>query len=205
MALTRDAVRQKIMVKPRGLNICPVIPWSIARGKNTTQVVAVPPIMDWITMPLPSRAASRYPTIPLPFVDRKQLSSTTMELSTIIPTPSTMLLRVMTFKVKPMACIRIRATRMEMGMEVPTIREARISPKNTYIISMDTITAMAMVCHTLCKEELMESLVSLTTTISRFSSSAVSARIVRFTALDTSMAEALCCFLTPREMVSRPS
>ena len=131
MALIRDAKRQKIIVKPNGLNICPVMPSKRASGKNTTQVVAVPPIMDCSTSPLPSRAASRYPTIPFPLVDRKQLSSTTIELSTIIPTPSTKLLKVITFKVKPMACIRIRATRMEMGMEVPTIRDARISPKNT--------------------------------------------------------------------------
>ena len=58
MALTRDASRQKIMVKPKGLNIWPVIPSSKANGKNTTQVVAVPPTIDWSTMALPSRAAS---------------------------------------------------------------------------------------------------------------------------------------------------
>ena len=64
---------------------------------------------------------------------------------------------------------------------ISTDRQGRITFANSY-------------CHTLFKEELMESLVSLTTTISRFSSAAVSSRIVRFTSFDTSMAEALCCF-----------
>ena len=47
-----------------------------------------------------------------------------------MPTPSTRLLRVITFKVKPMACININAAKMEMGMEVPTIKDAFTSPKN---------------------------------------------------------------------------
>ena len=128
-----------------------------------------------------------------------------MELSTIIPTPRTRLLNVITFKVKPMACMRINAARIEMGMEVPTIREALISPKNKKIITMDTKTAITMVCITLFKEDWMESLVSLTTTISRFSSSLCRVSITRLTSRDTSMAVALCCFFTPMEMVSLPS
>ena len=79
---------------------------------------------------------------------------------------------MITFKVKPIACIRIRAARIEIGIDVPTISDARISPKNRKMITMDTRTAMAMVCITLFSEDWMESLVSLTTTISRFSSSA---------------------------------
>ena len=167
-------------------------------------MVTVLPIIDCSTMPLPSRAASRYPTMPFPLVERKQLSSTTMELSTIIPTPSTRLDKVTTFKEKPITWIRIRAARMEIGMEVPTIRDALISPKNRKMISMETTTAITMVCITLFKEELISSLVSLTVMISRFSSASVRFLMVFLTALETSTAEALCCFLIPMEMVSSP-
>jgi len=152
IALIREATRQNTMVKPRGLNICPVIPSSNASGINTTQVVAVPPIIDWSTTPLPFKAASRYPTSPFPSVERKQLSRTTMELSTIIPTPSTRDERVTTFKVKPIALIAINVARIEIGIEVPTIRDALISPKNRKIIIMEIITAITMVSITLFKD-----------------------------------------------------
>ena len=83
----------------------------------------------------------------------KQLSSTTMELSTIIPTPSTRLPRVITFREKPIRLIRIRADKIEMGMDVPTIRDALISPKNSRMITMEIITAMIMVWYTDDRED----------------------------------------------------
>ena len=127
-----------------------------------------------------------------------------MELSTIIPTPSTKLDKVTTFKEKPITWIRIRAARIEIGIEVPTIRDALISPKNRKMISMETTTAITMVCITLFKEEVMLSLVSFTVTISRFSSASIRVLMVCFTDLETSTADALCCFLMPMEMVSSP-
>ena len=69
---------------------------------------------------------------------------------------------------------------------------------------MDTITAITMVCITLSKDVLMESLASLTTTISRPGSWAFRLAATLLTSFDTSMAVALCCFLMPTEMVSRP-
>ena len=57
MAEIREASIQNTMVKPRGLNICPDNPSSMARGRNTTQVVAVEPMMEFTTMLVPSRAA----------------------------------------------------------------------------------------------------------------------------------------------------
>ena len=75
-----------------------------------------------------------------------------MELSTIIPTPSTRDERVTTFKVKPIALIAINVARIEIGIEVPTIRDALISPKNRKIIIMEIITAITMVSITLFKD-----------------------------------------------------
>ena len=81
---------------------------------------------------VPSRAASLKEVAPFPIFSfaLKQLSRTLIELSTIIPTPRTRLPRVITFREKPMALINMRAARMEIGMEVPTIRDAFTSPKN---------------------------------------------------------------------------
>ena len=127
MADKREASIQNTTVKPSGLNIWPVIPWIAARGIKTTQVVMVDPIMEFPTIDVPSRAALLYPRIPLSSpsaVALKQLSSTTMELSTIIPTPRTRALIVMTFREKPAAVIAINAIRIDVGMELPTIRDA---------------------------------------------------------------------------------
>ena len=70
-----------------------------------------------------------------------------------MPTPSTRLPRVMTFREKSIRCMRIRADRMEMGMDVPTIRDALISPKNSRMITMEMITAMIIVWYTDDRED----------------------------------------------------
>ena len=80
--------------------------------------------------------------------------------------------RVMTFREKTMDFIRIRAAKMDTGMEVPTIRDAFMSPKNSQIMTMETTTAMIMVWNTLSRELEMDSLLSLMTTTSRAGSSA---------------------------------
>ena len=118
-------------------------------------MVAVEPIIDWITMLLPSRAALWNSLKPFPFVERKQLSSTTIELSTIIPTPSTRLPKVITLSENPMTLIITRAARIDTGMDVPTIRDAFKSPKNRKITTIDTIIAAIIVCNTLINEPLI--------------------------------------------------
>ena len=152
MAEIKEATIQNTMVKAKGLNICPLIPLIRPMGMNTTQVVAVEPMIDWTTIPLPLTAASAYSRKPTSSVERKQLSRTTIELSTIIPTPRTRALRVIMFKEKPAAHMPTRAARIEIGMEVPTIREAFRSPKNRKMMTMDTMTAMIMVWNTDFKE-----------------------------------------------------
>ena len=153
-------------------------------------------------MPLPSSAAWRNSANPLPLVERKQLSRTTMELSTIIPTPRTRPPRVSTFSEKPIVFIAMRAARIEIGMEVPTIRDAFKSPKNRRIITMEITTAAIIVWNTLTKELLISSLLSLITIISSSGSSAIRRSMVLCTALETSPAEFSCCFFMPSIMVS---
>ena len=107
--------------------------------------------MDWTTILVPERAAFAYSRAPFfcePSRARKQLSSTTMELSTIIPTPRTRPLMVITFKENPKRVMRIRVIRMEVGMELPTIREALKSPKNRNRTTIDKTIPRISVCPT---------------------------------------------------------
>ena len=169
-------------------------------------MVAVPPRIEAIMILVPSKAASRKDVAVFPIFSfaLKQLSSTLIELSTIIPTPRTRLPRVITFREKPMALIRINAARMEIGMDVPTIRDALMSPKNSHRMIMEMITAITMVSITLFKEALILSLLSSTTTMSRFGLLRSRRSMVLFTAFDTSPAEDSCCFLIASVMVSLP-
>ena len=127
MADRKEAHIQNTITYPMEPNICPDMPCRNTSGRKTTQVVTVDPRMDWSTMLVPDREALAYPSRPLSSsvsMALKQLSSTTMELSTIMPTPSTRPLMVMIFREKPALVIRISDTSMEVGMELPTIRDA---------------------------------------------------------------------------------
>ena len=63
---------------------------------------------------------------------------------------------------------------MDTGMELPTIRDALISPKNIQIITMEITMAAIMVWNTEVREDMMLSLVSITTVMFRSGSAAVS-------------------------------
>ena len=121
-----------------------------------------------------------------------------------MPTPRVRALKVMTFKVSPIRFIRIRADRIDTGMELPTIREAFRSPKNSQIITMEMPIAMTMVSATEDRDSMMESAPSSVITISRFSSAAVRLAMVSFTDSDKSTVDELCCLVMDREMVSSP-
>ena len=54
----KEATIQKTMVKPRGLKYCPEIPCKNPKGRNTTQVVSVPPKTEAPTTFTESIAAS---------------------------------------------------------------------------------------------------------------------------------------------------
>ena len=64
----------------------------------------------------------------------------------------------MTFREKPMAPIKTRAARMETGIDVPTISDALISPKNNQIITIEAMTARIIVSNTLSRELTIDSL-----------------------------------------------
>ena len=183
------------------------MPCKNTRGRNTTQVVTVEPTMDMTTMLVPARAALAKPRAPLSFsasVARKQLSSTTMELSTIMPTPSTRPLMVITFRENPQAVITIRDTRIEVGIELPTIIDALKSPKNTKMMIMEMTTASTMVTATSCREVRIESASSRAISTVRFSSSASSSSMTSWTSEDSSMAVLLCCLVMEMEIRSSP-
>ncbi len=98
-ATKREATRAKVTVRAIGRNSCDAIPCTNTMGKNTAMVVMVEAAMAPVTSLVPVLAAS---TIPIPSCRcRKMFSSTTMELSTIIPTPRAKPPRVMIFSVRP--------------------------------------------------------------------------------------------------------
>ena len=110
----------------------------------------------------------------------------------------------MIFNVNPARVITIRDMRMEVGMELPTIRDALKSPKNRKMMIMEITTAMTMVSATSFKESRMESASSLATVMVRFSSSPCRFLMTFCTCLDRSMAVLLCCLVREMEMVSSP-
>ena len=66
---------------------------------------------------------------------------TTIELSTIMPTPMTRPPSDRTLKEKPMKLMAIRVTSSEMGIDEPTIKEARQSPKKMKSTIIESRTA----------------------------------------------------------------
>ena len=82
-ALIREEIIATTIMTPSWENIWPASPLIMVRGRYTTQVVIVEATILIMTVPAPLTAASRISSSSL--VALKQLSMTTMELSTIIP------------------------------------------------------------------------------------------------------------------------
>ena len=80
--------------------------------------------------------------------DRKQFSSTTLELSTIIPIAMTSAPRVIIFRENPATAMTMTVTNREIGMALPTMRLAFQSPKKINSTIMDRITPMSKVLPT---------------------------------------------------------
>ena len=78
-----EAIITNTMVHARGPSIWPLMPPTMAMGTYTTTVVMVEASTEAPTSPAPRKAASRKGSFSSRI--RKQLSSTTMELSTIMP------------------------------------------------------------------------------------------------------------------------
>ena len=99
-----------------------------------------------MTVPAPLTAASGKSR---PWsVARKQLSMTTMELSTIIPIAITRAPMVIIFRSNPRRYMITSVAKTERGMELPTIRDARRSPKKISRTSMAKTTPRASVSPT---------------------------------------------------------
>lgn len=122
-----EAVSAKTMVKPTSLKSCPDMPCMSAMGRKTTTVVRVEAVTALATIPAPSSAASLKVRCSSRFL--KQLSSTTIALSTIMPTPMVSPPRESMLKVMPEKDMMIRVTSTEVGIEVPTISDALMSPR----------------------------------------------------------------------------
>ncbi len=119
-AETREQIREKLTTRASCLYITPEMPRMKIRGRKTTMVVRVLAMTAAVTSPAPSTAAS---AAGRPSCRRRKLfSSTTMELSTIMPTPMARPPRLMMFRVKPLAYISTKVAMMEKGMEMEMIR-----------------------------------------------------------------------------------
>ena len=158
-------------------------------GRNTTTVVSVDAATDEVTIRAPSMAASR--KVKLRSRLWKQLSRTTIELSTIIPTPMTRPPNETILKENPKAFIRISVVNTETGIELPTIREAFQSPKKINSTIIQRMIAEISVLITLLTELRILSLVSLITDNSTPILRALICSIVLTTASVTSMVPAL--------------
>ena len=118
----------------------------MAMGMYTTTVVRVPARMDMSMVAVPVAAASRKSSPSS--LQRMQLSSTTMELSTIMPMAMMRAEPVIRSMLKPAKFSRITASRMDRGMLMPTIRLARRSPKKTNSTIMVRMTPVMRVLST---------------------------------------------------------
>ena len=94
---------------------------------------------------------------------------------------------------------------MDTGMELPTIREAFRSPKNSQMMTMEMIMASIMVSITELREDMMESLSSSTT--GNLQAWILGGKLVHhpFTSFETFRVAASCCLLTVRATISSGS
>ena len=163
IATIKDDNIAKIIVKPNCENNCPASPFMVESGRYTTTVVSVDADTDDTTTLVPAIAASLKSG--RSSFRRKQLSNTTIEESTIIPMAITSAPIVTTFSEKPAKLMKISVARREIGIELPTIRLALISPKKINNTSMEKRTPSTSVCATELKEDLMLSAASYATEI----------------------------------------
>ena len=110
----------------------------------------------------------------------------------------------MVFRESPISFMAIRETIIEIGMELPTIREAFKSPKNSQITAIEITTAKTSVSTTDFRASFMVSELSLT--ISRFKPLCRSIRSAArlLTWVDSSIAVLLCCLVISILTVGAP-
>ncbi len=117
-ATSSDASSENVTARDRSPNSSPATPFTYTMGPNTLMVVSVDAVMAPCTSSAPRAAASRGGT-PASRC-RKTFSSTTMELSTSMPTPRARPPRLMMFSDTPAASMRANVPTTEMGMAAAT-------------------------------------------------------------------------------------
>ncbi len=184
IATTNEVSIAMIIVMPSCANNCPDNPFMVLSGRYTTTVVIVDAMIDAVTNPVPFSADSWYS--PVSSFSRKQLSNTTIELSTIIPIAMTNAPKVTTLNVNPSIFMPIIVANREMGIELPTIRLALKSPKKINSTNMDKMTPNTSVSATEDNEEIIASLALYVTSITTVSLLACSLSNIFSTDLVTS-------------------
>ncbi|KAF5033961.1 hypothetical protein DSECCO2_601170 [anaerobic digester metagenome] len=137
-ALISDAVIENTMVNPVSLKSWPAKPSISEMGKNTTMVVAVEAMTEPVTRLAPAATLSL--KLRSSVRARKQLSITTIELSTIIPMPTTRPPNDIMLMVMSKADIMTSAAMTEIGIDRPTMSEARHSPKKKNSTTTETMS-----------------------------------------------------------------
>ena len=118
-ATASDASSENTTVRAKSPKIWPATPLTKTMGKNTAIVVKVEAATAERTSFVPLTAASRM--LSPSSRQRKIDSSTTMELSTSIPTPRASPPSDMMLRETWNRCIGAKVAMMEIGMEIPTM------------------------------------------------------------------------------------
>ena len=200
---TREATKAKQMVKANGTIICAVIPPTKTNGTYTAIVVKVDAVTAESTSCVPSTAAW-YLLLPI-LLWRKIFSSTTVELSTTIPTESANAANVTIFSVWPPKYSMTKVEIIDSGMATPMIMVLRKLPKKIKITSMAITTAKNRLVSTLFTELIIWSaeLYAIVNSISSYSSSSKSASALR-TSLSTFTVFPSLSFWIPTAITSFP-
>ena len=124
----KEAKRERVTVIAKSLNIVPTTPSTNTIGINTATVVKVDAVIAIPTSEAPSIAASslEYPSE----FKRNIFSSTTIALSTSIPTARANPPSVSIFKVIPLKYKSIKDAIKDIGIDSPIIRVVLIFFKN---------------------------------------------------------------------------
>ena len=111
---------REAMVRQKSRNIWPAMPPESPRGTNTARVVRVEAMTEDVTSLVPSTQAliRSWPSR----AKRLMFSSTTMELSTIMPTPMAMPPRLIMFRVRSNTFISTNTDRIHTGMDTQMVK-----------------------------------------------------------------------------------
>ena len=126
-ATNREELNTMISVIGRYFMNSPIIPGQIASGINAASVVAVEAIIGQATSPTPYLAASNA-LMPSSSISRYIFSTTTIPLSTSIPSAKTKEKSTITLKVIPIEFRIMKDINIDNGIATPT-KSAFLNPR----------------------------------------------------------------------------